>query len=96
MAICKSAKADPRADFSATSLETRRLMVQAGLGVTLMPTLAVQDRPPNLHIIPFSEPPPFRSITLYWRPNSVKVKCLTVLGLLISETVRTVFNVSGR
>lgn len=87
MAICKSAKADPRADFSATSLETLRLMVTAGLGVTLMPALAVQDTPPNLHIIPFTKPAPFRTIALYWRPNSVKVKCLSALGLLIREIV---------
>ena len=37
MAVCQMVKADNNiADFTATSLETLRLMVQAGMGVTLL------------------------------------------------------------
>ncbi|MFW2572552.1 hypothetical protein ACN4Z3_17090, partial [Legionella sp. 29fVS95] len=42
------------ADFTATSLETLRLMVQAGRGVTLLPALSVYKvAPGDLQIIPF-------------------------------------------
>jgi LysR family hydrogen peroxide-inducible transcriptional activator len=71
--VCALAGARERVDFHATSMETLRQMVAAGVGVTLMPLLAV--KPPiaeteNVSIRPFVEPAPSRTIALVWRGSS--------------------------
>lgn len=71
--VCALADAHERVDFHATSMETLRQMVAAGVGVTLMPLLAV--KPPiaktgNVAIRPFVEPVPSRTIALVWRSSS--------------------------
>ncbi|WED42245.1 LysR substrate-binding domain-containing protein [Legionella cardiaca] len=85
MAICQLAKAKARADFTATSLETLRFMVQAGVGVTLLPALSVHDNKEGLQIIPFAEPVPFRTIALYWRPGTAKLQCLQAITEIITK-----------
>ena len=71
--VCALAGAHERTEFRATSMETLRQMVAAGVGVTLMPLLAV--KPPmaetgNVVIRPFEEPAPSRTIALAWRSSS--------------------------
>jgi LysR family hydrogen peroxide-inducible transcriptional activator len=71
--VCALSGAHERVDFHATSMETLRQMVAAGVGVTLMPLLAV--KPPmaetgNVVIRPFEEPAPSRTIALAWRSSS--------------------------
>lgn len=89
MDVCRLAKADTQADFTATSLETLRLMVAAGLGVTLLPALARQGvDAPQLSLIPFEAPQPQRQVALFWRPNSAKLICLQKLAKLIISTVK--------
>ena len=71
--VCALSGAHERVDFHATSMETLRQMVAAGVGVTLMPLLAV--KPPiaetgNVVIRPFKEPAPSRTIALVWRSSS--------------------------
>lgn len=79
IAVCKMAKANEMADFTATSLETLRLMVQAGMGVTLLPALAAEPSG-LLTCIRFTEPAPTRTLALFWRDGSPKDKCLRVLA----------------
>lgn len=89
MDVCRMSKAQTNANFTATSLETLRLMVQSGLGVTLLPALAQQGTSTEpLTIIPFEEPQPFRQIALYSRANSPKKICLEAIGELISKKVK--------
>jgi LysR family hydrogen peroxide-inducible transcriptional activator len=89
MAVCQLAKAEVRADFTATSLETLRWMIQAGMGVTLLPALAIGDaESSNLLVLPFAKPAPSRSIALYWRPLSAKLLCLEAIAKLISAIVK--------
>ena len=86
--MCHSVQADSYANFTATSLETLRLMVEAGYGVTLLPALA--GRPPKaarLSIIPFEKPEPVRRIILYWRKSSAHTACLQELAALITKTI---------
>ncbi|WP_419419086.1 LysR substrate-binding domain-containing protein [Legionella sp. D16C41] len=86
MAICQSAEIETKVDFTATSLETLRLMVQAGAGVTLIPGLATQNTlNHSLIVIPFAKPVPRRTVALYWRPTSIKIICLQQLAVLISK-----------
>ena len=63
-----------RKAYSATSLQTLVQMVNNGLGVTLLPEMAVQTDhlPENIKILPFKKPQPTREIGLVWRKNSPK------------------------
>lgn len=72
--VCHLAQTTERRDFRATSLETLRQMVGAGVGVTLLPELAVQ--PPvqvsdDIRLVRFAEPVPSRTIAMFWRSTSV-------------------------
>jgi len=88
MDICHQVKAQNIADFSATSLETLRLMVAAGNGVTLLPALSVTGRDQDdLSILPFNDSQPFRQIALFWRGNSSKKRCFSNITSVIIEEV---------
>lgn len=63
-----------REEVRATSLETLRQMVAMGLGLTLLPALAVDAAPrankKAVEIRPFKAPPPGRTIALVWRKRA--------------------------
>ena len=74
LAVCQMAGAEETRGFRATSLETLRQMVAAGVGITLMPALSVSAPVPtnrNLHLVRFSGDSPHRRIGLFWRKSSV-------------------------
>lgn len=88
MALCHSVQVDTYANFTATSLETLRLMVEAGYGVTLLPALAVREvNAGSLAVIPFEAPAPARMMALYWRPSSARQTCLQAVAELITRTI---------
>ena len=71
--VCRLAGADERDGFRATSLETLRQMVAAGVGITLLPVLAVQPPvppSPDIALVPFERPAPHRRIAMVWRRSS--------------------------
>lgn len=71
--VCRMAGADERDGFRATSLETLRQMVAAGVGITLLPVLAVQPpvpTSPDIALVPFRERAPHRQIAMVWRKSS--------------------------
>ncbi|RZA21252.1 MAG: DNA-binding transcriptional regulator OxyR [Lysobacteraceae bacterium] len=71
--VCRLSGAQEKSGFRATSLETLRQMVSAGVGVTLLPALSVHEsiaQSPNLRLLPFRKPAPSRSIALAWRKSS--------------------------
>lgn len=71
--VCRLSGAQEGSEFRATSLETLRQMVLAGLGVTLMPALAVRGLAPyadRLHLLRFEDSQPSRRIGLFWRRTS--------------------------
>lgn len=71
--VCQLAGASERRGFRATSLETLRQMVAAGVGITLLPTLAVQPsvaQAPNVQLVEFAGQPPHRRIAMLWRKSS--------------------------
>ncbi len=63
-----------REEVRATSLETLRQMVAMGLGLTLLPALAVdagaRQTKKAVEIRPFKSPPPGRTIGLVWRKRA--------------------------
>lgn len=69
--FCASAHAEEGA-FRATSLATLSQMVAGGLGVTLLPTLAldVENRAASLKVRSIAPEPPTRTLALAWRRSS--------------------------
>ena len=63
-------------DFKATGIETLRQMVMAGMGITLMPKIAIQENDARIHYIPFTAPAPSRTIGLVWRKTTTRDKIL--------------------
>ncbi len=71
--VC-GARQNRREEVRATSLETLRQMVGMGLGLTLLPALAVDAGPrvsrKSVEIRPFRAPAPGRTIALAWRKRA--------------------------
>ena len=70
--VCSLAGAGEKEGFRATSLETLRQMVAAGVGITLLPLLAVQPPvppSPDIALVGFRDPP-HRRLALAWRRSS--------------------------
>lgn len=84
--VCALAGAGEREGFRATSLETLRQMVAAGVGVTLLPLLAVKPPVPpqsNIRLLSFDAPVPSRRLALAWRRSSAMGEFLqTLAGVL--------------
>jgi LysR family transcriptional regulator, hydrogen peroxide-inducible genes activator len=73
LSVCHLSGASERGGFRATSLETLRQMVAAGVGMTLLPALSVQPPvapSPDIALVRFAEPVPRREIAMYWRTTS--------------------------
>jgi LysR family hydrogen peroxide-inducible transcriptional activator len=71
--VCGGVGASEEQDFRATSLETLRQMVAAGLGVTLLPRLAAEGpiaAARGVAFRPFAPPSPSRVVGAAWRDSS--------------------------
>lgn len=74
--------------FHATSLETLRHMVGEGMGVTLMPQMAVprqQSRTDTVQYLPFGDPVPTRRIGMLYRRHSSRRALFDAIGEVISQ-----------
>lgn len=88
LSVCRLTGASERRGFRATSLETLRQMVAAGVGITLLPALAVRPPVPpsdDIVLLPFSDPVPRREIAMLWRSTSVFQHLLPGMGELIGK-----------
>jgi LysR family hydrogen peroxide-inducible transcriptional activator len=85
--LCESVGGSERLGFRASSLGTVTQMVAAGLGVTLMPELAVERElaaAPALRTVPFGPNGPGRKIGLAWRRSSPRAEEFRLLGRTIA------------
>lgn len=90
---CVLADVKDSAAYQATSLETLRHMVAEGMGITLIPELAVptkQYKNDALRYIEFSDPKPNRRIGMLYRQNSYRAPAFEAIG----ELIKTVLPVS--
>jgi LysR family transcriptional regulator, hydrogen peroxide-inducible genes activator len=65
-----------------SSLETIRLMVASGLGITVLPASAVPQRPAAGHLltyVPFVRPAPERRVVLAWRKSYQRLAAIEAL-----------------
>ena len=91
LSVCQMAGASEYGGFRATSLETLRQMVASGVGVTLLPELAVKPPvpvSPDIALVRFSEPAPSRDLAMYWRETSVYRDLLPKLAVVIRDLGR--------
>jgi LysR family hydrogen peroxide-inducible transcriptional activator len=72
LSFCSMQSSPPREVLDASSLSTLVQMVGAGMGVTLIPEMAVavETRSAPVSVARFSEPPPSRTIGMVWRGTS--------------------------
>ena len=86
--ICKASGMIEYADFRATSLGTLLQMVSSGIGITLIPEMAIgqeQQRNPDVVFRPFDEGGPSRRIGLAWRKSSARSDEFDALGEMIQS-----------
>lgn len=85
LSFCKMQTSAPRQTLDANSLSTLVQMVGAGLGVTLIPEMAVaqETRSAAVAVSRFRDPQPSRTIGMIWRKTSPLAKQL----LQLSEAV---------
>jgi LysR family hydrogen peroxide-inducible transcriptional activator len=73
--VCSRVEVREAEDFRATSLETLRQMVVAGLGITLLPEMAVESpygSQRGLAVRQFANPKPSRTVGAVWRKSSTR------------------------
>lgn len=87
--VCSQIDVQESQDFRATSLETLRQMVAAGMGITLMPQLALHKPAPSAGFksIPFVRPMPHRDVAIVWRDSSARSETIKVIGDVIATQV---------
>src|SRR5262245_52221357 len=87
LSFCNMASPAPREVLDASSLSTLVQMVGAGMGVTLIPEMAVpvETRRASVSVARFSDPQPSRIIGMIWRKTSPLANQL----LDLSEVVRS-------
>jgi LysR family hydrogen peroxide-inducible transcriptional activator len=88
LAVCAHSGAREKQDFRATSLETLRQMVAAGLGITLLPQLAsggAYGSARGVAIVPFTRPVPTRQIGALWRRTSARSTAISAVCDVIVE-----------
>jgi LysR family hydrogen peroxide-inducible transcriptional activator len=88
--VCSRVDVREAEDFRATSLETLRQMVIAGLGITLLPELAV-DAPfgsqRGLTVRQFAKPAPSRTVGAVWRKSSTRTAAIRELCKVVQTTL---------
>jgi LysR family hydrogen peroxide-inducible transcriptional activator len=80
--VCSRVDVREAEDFRATSLETLRQMVVAGLGVTLLPELAVESpfgSQRGLMVRRFAKPAPHRTVGAVWRKSSTRIPAISAV-----------------
>jgi LysR family hydrogen peroxide-inducible transcriptional activator len=85
LSFCNMQSSPPREVLDASSLSTLVQMVGAGIGVTLIPEMAVavETRSASVSVTRFKNPQPSRTIGMVWRKTSPLARQL----LQISEVV---------
>jgi LysR family hydrogen peroxide-inducible transcriptional activator len=88
--VCSRVDVREAEDFRATSLETLRQMVVAGLGLTLLPELAVESpfgSQRGLTIRQFSKPAPTRTVGAVWRKSSTRGDAIAAICDVVDDVM---------
>ena len=87
LSFCQFGKAQPRQLMEGSSLSTLVQMVGAGMGVTLVPemALALETCSANVSVARFPPPGPSRTIGMVWRKTNPLSEQLMQIGAIVSE-----------
>ncbi len=90
LSFCNLHSAPPREVLDASSLSTLVQMVSAGIGVTLIPemALAVETRSAPVSIARFADPQPSRTIGMVWRRTSPLVQHLAEIAEIVRKAAQ--------
>ena len=85
LSVCKITEAQPRQLMEGSSLSTLVQMVGAGMGVTLIPEIAInlEARSTDVSIVKFPAPAPTRTIGMVWRNTHPLSEQLAQIGEII-------------
>jgi LysR family transcriptional regulator, hydrogen peroxide-inducible genes activator len=89
--VCSRVDAKESEDYRATSLETLRQMVAAGLGITLLPELATRGpfgSGQGLAVKTFVRPVPFRTVGAIWRKSSARFEAIKAICDVIETAIK--------
>ena len=89
--VCNRVDVKENEDYRATSLETLRQMVAAGLGITLLPELATRGpfgSGQGLTVKSFAKPIPSRSIGAVWRKSTSRSAAISAVCDAIRTTMQ--------
>lgn len=97
LAFCELRRVDNIDTFGASNLSTIVQMVANGLGLTLLPELAVdlEGRRSDVRLMRFTDPQPRRTIGLAWRKSSPRKHHFLELGKLITEATSAQMQLSA-
>jgi LysR family hydrogen peroxide-inducible transcriptional activator len=90
--VCSRIDVKESEDYRATSLETLRQMVAAGLGITLLPELATRGPFGSGHgltVKPFVRPVPSRSVGAVWRKSTARTEAIKAVCDAIHSSMAT-------
>jgi LysR family transcriptional regulator, hydrogen peroxide-inducible genes activator len=88
--VCSRIDIKESEDYRATSLETLRQMVAAGLGITLLPELATRGpfgSGQGLLVKQFARPVPSRSVGAVWRKSTARTQAITAVCDVINASM---------
>ena len=88
--VCGDLGVNEEQDFRATSLETLRQMVAAGLGITLLPRLAAEGPiagARGIEFRPFAPPVPSRMVGACWRKTSTREAAIEAVCDTVSSSM---------
>lgn len=90
LAVCTTVKQRQLVNYGATSLATLLQMVSHGMGLTLIPEIAVRTEASrnNVRIVSFADPEPAREIGLIWRRQSKRREDFDALAAAIIDCSR--------
>ena len=89
-ALCERVGAIPARDYAGTTLDTLRLMVATGMGITLLPALYVRSDVLREKLVvarPLSSGAPVRNLTMSWRSTSPRHRTYALLAASIRECI---------
>ena len=91
LSFCNMQSSPPREMLDASSLSTLVQMVGAGMGVTLIPEMAVavETRSASVSVARFKEPQPSRTIGMIWRKTSPLAGQLLQISEVVRESAET-------
>lgn len=93
LAFCSTPSAVPRTGLDGSSLATLVQMVGAGIGVTVIPQIAVavETRSAAVSCARFAGPQPQRTVGMIWRKSSPLTQQLNKMAEIVGQSAQSLF-----